>query len=197
MQLGIVNEEAAALAGGAELEVIMNRCMKTEFARLFGGLDWICVDAKAIMNNVKLFLVTLFLLGISENGYSHEEVVSLPANSLTDEYYQAFRGFYYDSYQTSFEVMGNEIMALALEDFSKLPLESQYSICLVGMDYVVFSNVVQGGLIKILKGRPLGSLVLMLFSDLIGISWDFKRELSKDEKIKFFGRMIFLKMNLN
>ena len=71
--------------------------------------------------------------------------------------------FYYDSYQTVFEVMGNETVALSLEDFSKLSLESQYNICLVGMDYVLFNSVVMGGLIKILKGRLLGSLVVMLF----------------------------------
>lgn len=48
MQLGIVNEEAAATARKAGLEVVMNRCMKIEFARLFGGLSFIGVDTKII-----------------------------------------------------------------------------------------------------------------------------------------------------
>lgn len=48
MQLGIVNEEAAAKARQAGLEVIMNRCMKIEFARMFGGLNFIGVDTKII-----------------------------------------------------------------------------------------------------------------------------------------------------
>jgi len=48
MQLGIVNEEAAAKARAAGLEVIMNRCMKIEFARMFGGLNFIGVDTKII-----------------------------------------------------------------------------------------------------------------------------------------------------
>ena len=48
MQLGIVNEEAAAKAREAGLEVIMNRCMKIEFARMFGGLNFIGVDTKII-----------------------------------------------------------------------------------------------------------------------------------------------------
>jgi len=48
MQLGIVNEEAAAKARDAGLEVIMNRCMKIEFARMFGGLNFIGVDTKII-----------------------------------------------------------------------------------------------------------------------------------------------------
>lgn len=39
MQLGIVHEEAAEKARAAGLEVIMNRCMKIEYARLFGDLD--------------------------------------------------------------------------------------------------------------------------------------------------------------
>lgn len=48
MQLGIVNEEAASKARDAGLEVIMNRCMKIEFARMFGGLNFIGVDTKII-----------------------------------------------------------------------------------------------------------------------------------------------------
>lgn len=48
MQLGIVNEEAAAKARAAGLEVIMNRCMKIEFARMFGGLNFIGVNTKII-----------------------------------------------------------------------------------------------------------------------------------------------------
>jgi len=34
MQLGIINEEAAKMAGEAGLEVVMNHCMKIEHARL-------------------------------------------------------------------------------------------------------------------------------------------------------------------
>lgn len=37
MQLGIVHEEAAEKARAAGLEVVMNRCIKIEYARLFGG----------------------------------------------------------------------------------------------------------------------------------------------------------------
>ena len=36
MQTGIVNEEAAAKARAAGLEVVMNRCMRTEYKRLRG-----------------------------------------------------------------------------------------------------------------------------------------------------------------
>ena len=39
MQLGIVHEEAAAKARAAGLEVVMDRCIKIEYARLFGGLN--------------------------------------------------------------------------------------------------------------------------------------------------------------
>ena len=48
MQLGVVNEEAAELARGAGLEVVMDRCVKIEYARLFGGLNWVGVDTKVI-----------------------------------------------------------------------------------------------------------------------------------------------------
>jgi len=39
MQLGIVHQEAAQKARDAGLEVVMDRCVKIEYARLFGGLN--------------------------------------------------------------------------------------------------------------------------------------------------------------
>ena len=56
MQLGIVSEEAAALARGAGLDVIMNRCMKIEYARLFGGLGWIGVDTGVISGKRSMYV---------------------------------------------------------------------------------------------------------------------------------------------
>ena len=37
MQLGIINEEAAAKASAAGLQVVMNSCIKIDHQRLFGG----------------------------------------------------------------------------------------------------------------------------------------------------------------
>ena len=48
MQLGIRNEEAAVRAEAAGLEVVQDRCMKIEYARLFGGLSFVGVDTKVI-----------------------------------------------------------------------------------------------------------------------------------------------------
>ena len=48
MQLGIRNEEAVARAEAAGLEVVQDRCMKIEYARLFGGLNFVGVDTKVI-----------------------------------------------------------------------------------------------------------------------------------------------------
>jgi hypothetical protein len=48
MQLGIINEEAGKRALEARLEVVMNRCMKIEHARLFGGLNFIGVHTGVI-----------------------------------------------------------------------------------------------------------------------------------------------------
>ena len=48
MQLGVINHEARELAENAGLDVVMDRCMKIEYARLFGGLNFIGVDTKVI-----------------------------------------------------------------------------------------------------------------------------------------------------
>ena len=46
MQLGIRNDEAAARAEAAGIEVIMNRCPKIEFGRLGGELSWSGVNSR-------------------------------------------------------------------------------------------------------------------------------------------------------
>jgi predicted CoA-binding protein len=56
MQLGIVNEEAAQKARDAGLEVVMNRCTKIEYARLFGGLNTLGVNTKIITSKRPLFI---------------------------------------------------------------------------------------------------------------------------------------------
>jgi predicted CoA-binding protein len=48
MQLGIIHQEAAQKALDAGLEVVMDRCMKIEYARLFGGLNTIGVNTGII-----------------------------------------------------------------------------------------------------------------------------------------------------
>ena len=47
-QLGVRNREAAELAESAGLETVMDRCVKIEHARLFGGLNWVGVNTRVI-----------------------------------------------------------------------------------------------------------------------------------------------------
>ena len=48
MQLAVRNDEAAKLAEDAGLEVIMDRCPKIEYSRLFGELGWSGVNTGVI-----------------------------------------------------------------------------------------------------------------------------------------------------
>jgi predicted CoA-binding protein len=55
MQLGIVHEEAAQKARAAGLEVVMDRCIKIEYARLFGGLNTAGVNTGVISSRRPVF----------------------------------------------------------------------------------------------------------------------------------------------
>ena len=48
MQLGIVNDEAGRIAREAGLEVVMDRCVKIEHARFFGGLNLVGMNTGVI-----------------------------------------------------------------------------------------------------------------------------------------------------
>jgi predicted CoA-binding protein len=48
MQIGIKNDEAARIALAGGLEVVMNRCVKLEHARIMGGLNWAGVNTGVI-----------------------------------------------------------------------------------------------------------------------------------------------------
>ena len=48
MQLGVINETAAAQATAAGLDVVMDRCVKIEHGRLFGGLNYAGVNTGVI-----------------------------------------------------------------------------------------------------------------------------------------------------
>jgi hypothetical protein len=54
MQLGIISEEAAALAREAGLNVVMDRCPKIEYGRLSGEISWMGVNRKLIDNRKPL-----------------------------------------------------------------------------------------------------------------------------------------------
>lgn len=48
LQLGVASEEAARIATEGGLDVVMDRCMKIEHGRLFGGLNWVGVNTRVI-----------------------------------------------------------------------------------------------------------------------------------------------------
>jgi len=47
-QIGVVNAQADALAREAGLDTVMDRCVKIEHARLFGGLNWVGVNTRVV-----------------------------------------------------------------------------------------------------------------------------------------------------
>ncbi len=48
LQLGVIHREAAGKAVAAGLDVVMDRCVKIEYARLFGGLNFAGVNTQVI-----------------------------------------------------------------------------------------------------------------------------------------------------
>jgi hypothetical protein len=47
-QLGVRNQAAADRARDKGLEVVLDRCVKIEHGRLFGGLNWVGVNTKVV-----------------------------------------------------------------------------------------------------------------------------------------------------
>ena len=47
-QLGVKNQAADSLARSKGLESVMDRCVKIEHGRLFGGLNWVGVNTRVI-----------------------------------------------------------------------------------------------------------------------------------------------------
>ena len=56
MQLGVRNDEAAALAETAGLKVVMNRCPKIEYGRLSGEIGWLGVNNRLISSQKPVLL---------------------------------------------------------------------------------------------------------------------------------------------
>ena len=48
LQIGVMNDEARQIADTAGMDFVQNRCVKIEYARLFGGLSWFGVNTRII-----------------------------------------------------------------------------------------------------------------------------------------------------
>ncbi len=48
LQIGVMNDEARQIADKAGMDFVQNRCVKIEYARLFGGLSWFGVNTRII-----------------------------------------------------------------------------------------------------------------------------------------------------
>ena len=55
-QIGVTNEAADALAREAGMDSVIDRCVKIEHARLFGGLGWAGVNTGVISAKRPRFL---------------------------------------------------------------------------------------------------------------------------------------------
>lgn len=47
-QIGVVNQQADQLAREAGMDSVLDRCVKIEHARIFGGLNWVGVNTRVI-----------------------------------------------------------------------------------------------------------------------------------------------------
>jgi len=54
LQLGVISEEAAAIAREGGLEVVMDRCCKIEHARFFGGLRTIGLNTGVVTSRLAM-----------------------------------------------------------------------------------------------------------------------------------------------
>ena len=56
LQIGVINDEAKRIAEAAGLTVVMDRCVKIEYARLYGGLHWFGVNTRLISARRPLYV---------------------------------------------------------------------------------------------------------------------------------------------
>ncbi len=54
MQLGVINDDAALIAREAGLDVVMDRCVKIEHARFFGGLNLVGMNTGVITSRRRI-----------------------------------------------------------------------------------------------------------------------------------------------
>ena len=124
--------------------------------------------------SVTIFLVTLLFVGNPVEGLSQTD--------FTEKQYQMFRSFYYDSWNTIFEVVGHDPMT-SLSEFGNTSPGILRDLCRIIVDYSLFRSTAVGIFIDKSFGiESMDNLILRLMFDLAKVNWIPIDEVkSKDE----------------
>ena len=131
----------------------------------------------------KVILILFLVFGVSFNGYSQTDSgSSVPIDSFTEEQYQMFRGFYYDSIRTLFEIVEHKPLTQSLEEFKTLPLENQIDICLISIDHDLFRSVLFQSFERAFGRDAMVYLSKKMVVDLAGMEGPLTRQINPEEK---------------
>ena len=135
---------------------------------------------------IPVFLILLLICGSSFNESVHADTdVPVLISSLTENQYQIYRDFNYESLISVFKLVGPGRMTLPLEEFGNLPLDIQTSVCVIAVDYTIFRSVIWDAFRKSFGREVITFLLIKTVADIAGIEWDFSTKLNPEDKLRF------------